>query len=385
LRFNLSPGADGRGKPLPYSGQGKPCPYKEIGDNPPVPLAAVFALTALSAALSQLLTPLILRYALRKRVFDAPGERKVHTRRVPRLGGVAVFAAVSIGLTAAMYGAVLGLYSLDRLYTGLILWIYLGLCGFFFIGFFDDIRSLPALSRLLGQLFVATAVVIGSGPAGIRITAALGVYRFPEWLSIAISVLWIVGVVNTFNWIDGLDGLSSGVAGISATAFLVLALAKPFLPYASLTAIICAVLVGAIIGFLPYNFFPARIFIGDGGAFTLGYLLAVTSIVGLFKQAAVISFIVPLGILALPLADTLFAILRRLVKRQPVTKPDNRHIHHRMLSLLSRRYRERLDSDAIGLLEEKFIARRAHRDTVLWLYGVTLLFAGLAVWLGLRA
>lgn len=349
-----------------------------------MPALAILGLALLSALLSRLFTPLVLRFARRERAFDRPEARKVHSGRVPRLGGVAVFAAISLGLTATIYGALLGFYDLQVFYSRLILWVYLGLTGFFFIGFLDDIRPIPALPRLIAQLGVATMIVWGSGPGGVRITALFGAYRFEEWASILITVGWIVGVVNTFNWIDGLDGLSSGVAGIAGLSFLVLALAHPTLPYAALTAVICAVLIGAVAGFLPFNFFPARIFIGDGGAFSLGYLLAVTSVVGLFKQTALISFIVPFGILALPIADTAFAILRRLVRGQPVFKPDNRHIHHRLLALLSRQYRESLPAEQLSALEERLIQRRAHRDAVLWLYAITFACAGLAVFMGLR-
>ena len=262
--------------------------------------------------------------------------------------------------------------------------IYLGLCGFFLIGFVDDIRSLPPLPRLVAQLVVALCVVIFSGDGGLLISSAFGQYIFPYWLAVAITVLWIVGVVNTFNWIDGLDGLAAGVAGISAAAFLILAFFKPGLPNATLTAALCAVLIGSVLGFLPYNLHRARIFLGDGGAFCLGYLLAVTSVVGLFKQAAVISFIVPVAILALPIGDTIFAIARRLWRGQPVLAPDNRHIHHRILALLSRGYRRKLPYEALGSAEERQLEGRAHRNTVFGLYAFAATFAALAVGLGLR-
>jgi len=230
---------------------------------------------------------------------------------------------------------------------------------------------------------VAAATVLLSGPGGVRITAFFGhPLGLPGWAEVAITVLWIVGIANTFNWIDGLDGLASGVAGISALAFLTLALLHPALPYSALTATLSVVLVGSLLGFLPYNFFPARIFIGDGGAFSLGYMLAVISVVGLFKQAAVISFVVPITVLALPIFDTAFAIIRRIVRGQSPVAPDNKHIHHRMLALLNRAYREHLPSEQLTRIEEKFIQRRAHRDTVLWLYGVCAACALVAIWLG---
>jgi len=344
---------------------------------------ALGALLLLSAAISWFLTPLVLRLARRYRTFDTFDPRKIHTRRVPRLGGVAIFCAVSIGLLIALLASYGGWLHMQAFESTLVPAIYVGLCGFFFIGFFDDLRSLPALPRLIAQLVVATATVLLSGAGGVRITAAFGhALHIAPWQQVALTVLWIVGVANTFNWIDGLDGLAGGVACISALAFLTLALLHPALPYSALTGALSIVLVGSLLGFLPYNFFPARIFLGDGGAFSLGYLLAVISVVGLFKQAAVISMVLPITVLALPIGDTAFAIIRRLVKGKSPFTPDARHIHHRILSLVSRTYRERLPAEQLTRIEEKFIQRRAHRDTVLWLYTVCLLLAGLAIWLG---
>jgi UDP-GlcNAc:undecaprenyl-phosphate GlcNAc-1-phosphate transferase len=259
--------------------------------------------------------------------------------------------------------------------------IYVGLACFFLIGFFDDLKSIPAVPRLLMQ-FGAAGLTVWLSAGSVSMSSLLG-RPISEPLAWALSIIWIVGVVNTFNWIDGLDGLSAGIAGISATAFLVLALVNPALPNALLTAILCSILVGALAGFLPFNFFPARIFIGDGGAFILGYLLAVISIAGLFKQAAVISFVIPVAILALPIGDTLFAIVRRAMKGQKITTPDNKHIHHRVLGLLSRRYADRYGGE--GHADEQFVRSAAHRSTVLILYSLAAIFAAIAVAAGLRA
>ena len=331
------------------------------------------------------LTPFVLRACRSLHVYDRPGERKIHQRDIPRLGGVAIFGAVVLVFGLAALGAVADWLDFTPEQARLAPVIFLGLCGFFVIGFLDDLRSLPALPRLIAQFAVAGAVVWFSGPAGIRITALFGHTVLPEWASVALTVLWIVGVVNTFNWIDGLDGLAAGLAGIAGTAFLVIALARPLLPNSPLTIALSAILVGAVLGFIPYNFQPARIFIGDGGAFSLGYLLAVVSVTGLFKQAALISFIVPVFILALPITDTVFAILRRMFKGQPITQPDNRHIHHRMLALLSRRYRRRMPLAQWSVLQEQLVTGMAHRNTVLALYAFAAAFAALAVVLGVNA
>jgi len=346
--------------------------------------AANIGLAMLALALSAVFTPAVIRLCSRLRAFDAPCARKVHRREVPRLGGVGLFIALSLGMTAAGFAALAGWIEIPAQYVRLMPVIYLGLCGYFFIGFWDDLRSLPAWPRLIAQLAVASMVVLLGWGAGLRITAAFGHYVFPAWLSFIVSVVWIAGVVNCFNWIDGLDGLAAGLGLIAALAFFALVVLKPGLPNTALTAALCALIIGALLGFLPYNFYPARTFIGDGGAFSLGYMLAVVSVVGLFKTAAVISFLLPVLILALPIGDTLFAILRRLARGEPVTAPDNQHIHHRILALFSRRYRRAL---ALGprSSEAMLAEARAHRNTVLALYAFAALFAALAVGMGIRA
>lgn len=344
--------------------------------------AAAIGLVALAASISAAITPVVVGLCRKYKVLDIPGQRKIHSQGIPRLGGAAVFIAISVSMTAAVYGILGEFVGLPEEQLRLIPVIYGGLCGFFFIGFVDDVRSLPALPRLAAQLVVATLVVVLS-QGSIHISSLFGQIILPGWLSLLVTVVWIVGVVNMFNWIDGLDGLAAGIAAISAMAFLALAILKPELPNAILTATISALLIGAIAGFLPYNFHPARIFIGDGGAFSLGYLLAVISVTGLFKQAAVIGFFLPVAIMVLPLADTLFAILRRLWRGKPVTQADNRHIHHRLMSLLSKRYRMLADNGQNGLTDER-VASFAHRNTVLSLYGLTALFAMLAVFIGVR-
>lgn len=349
-----------------------------------MPIWSDLGLLAFALALSAAITPAVIRLCRRYKLYDKPGARKVHRRIVPRLGGVAIFSALSLGMTAAIFAVLGGFVDLPPQYARLLPTIYIGLCGFFFIGFWDDLRSLPAWPRLMAQFFVATVVVLGGGPGGVRIASAFGQIVFPEWLSIVLTVIWIVGVVNCFNWIDGLDGLAAGAATISAIAFFILVSFKT-LPNATLTAALSALLIGALLGFLPYNFHPARIFIGDGGAFSLGYMLAVISVVGLFKTAAVISFMLPVIILALPLTDTLFAILRRLLTGKSPTAPDNKHIHHRMLALLSQRYRHSLPVETLTRVEQRLVEARAHRNTVLALYGFAALFAAIAVFIGLRS
>jgi len=347
-------------------------------------IVAIMALGVLALAASLLLTPNIIRICQRHNVVDKPNERKVHTRDIPRLGGVAIFIAMTLGLAAAAIAVTYGKLDVPVEQAALIPVIYLGLCGFFMIGFLDDLKNLPVAPRLIAQLVVATLVVVFSDGA-IRIGSVFGTFVFPDWLAVVCTVLWIVGVVNTFNWIDGLDGLSAGIGGISATAFLVLALLKPDQPNTVLTVILCILILGSVTGFLTYNFHPARIFIGDGGAFSLGYLLAIISVVGLFKQAAVITFFLPVLILALPITDTAFAIVRRMIRGRPITQADNRHIHHRFLSFMSRRYRSRLPEQSRSAIQDELEINPAHRNSVLALYAFAAVFAGIAVIVGVNA
>lgn len=345
---------------------------------------ALIGLAVLSLVLSVLATPAIIRLCTRYGVLDRPNKRKVHANSVPRLGGAAIFIAMTVGIWLAYFAGTAGWLGMTAPQLRALPVIYLGLSGFFAIGFADDLRSLPALPRLIAQLTVALAVVVLSGGM-IRVNSLFGQIVFPEWLAVVVTMIWIAGIVNTFNWIDGLDGLSAGIGGISTLAFLALALLKPGLPNSALTVMLCLLLVGALIGFLFFNFHPAKIFIGDGGAFSLGYLLAVISVVGLYKQAAAITFLLPVLILALPIGDTLFAILRRLLRRQPITKPDNRHIHHRILALMSRDYRDRLPNGERAAISEELQVNPAHRNTVLALYTFAAIFASVAVVVGISA
>ncbi|MBN2081888.1 undecaprenyl/decaprenyl-phosphate alpha-N-acetylglucosaminyl 1-phosphate transferase [bacterium] len=346
-------------------------------------LILLLGLAGCALVISWLATPLVIRTCRHHHVLDKPNRRKVHTNGVPRLGGVALFLAMSVGMVVVLALDMTGLIDLSLTLGHLLPVVYLGLCGFFIIGFVDDLRSLPALPRLIGQFAVAFGVV-WYGEGLIRINSLFGKYLLADWLAIAITVVWIVGIVNTLNWIDGLDGLCAGIGGISTLAFVTLALIKPNQPNALLTIIIGGLLIGALIGFLIFNFHPAKIFIGDGGAFSLGYLLAVLSVVGLFKQAAAITFMLPLLILALPITDTALAILRRLVAGRPITKPDNHHIHHRILALMSRAYRARLSEAERTALSQELQVNPAHRSAVLALYVFAIIFAAAAVIVGVR-
>ena len=198
-------------------------------------------------------------------------------------------------------------------------------------GVIDDINPLKWWVKLLLQL-AAAAIAVGHG---IRIEVFTNPNLFSEgwlilgWLSVPITVIWIVLVTNSVNLIDGLDGLAVGVSGIGSVAMLVIAL----LVSEGNVAVIMAALAGACLGFIPYNLNPAKIFAGDTGALLLGYVLATMSVIGMFKTYAIISFLLPFLVLALPLFDTIFAILRRICHGQSPMQADRGHVHHRLIDM----------------------------------------------------
>lgn len=282
-----------------------------------------YVLEAMMVALvvSFLMTPVVKTLAYKVGAIDVPKDaRRMHNKPVPRLGGLAIF----IGF---MVSALLFVPITDETKS-----ILLGAVVIVILGVIDDSMALPAKLKFVVQIIAALI------PAthGVTIRAFTNPNVFSEnlyWvlggLSIPITVLWIVGVTNSVNLIDGLDGLANGVSTISATTMLVISL---MLAEADVS-ITLAALVGASIGFLPYNMNPAKMFMGDTGATFLGYILSTMSIQGLFKYYAVISFVVPFLILGLPIFDTGFAFFRRIANGQSPMHADRGHIHHRLIDM----------------------------------------------------
>ena len=197
------------------------------------------------------------------------------------------------------------------------------------LGLVDDYTNLPAKVKLVGQIVAAAVLVIGFDVRIDFITDPFGDYLFFEWLAIPATLFWIVGLTNTVNLIDGLDGLAAGVATIASVTIFLVALQQGIM----LVAVFTAAIAGAALGFLYYNFNPARIFMGDSGSMFLGYMLAGISVIGAVKSAATIALIVPILALGLPILDTTFAIVRRYRGGVPIFKPDKGHLHHRLLDL----------------------------------------------------
>ena len=262
-------------------------------------------------------TPLVRKLAFRVGAIDIPkDERRMHSKPIPTMGGLAIFVAFAFG--------VLAFVDLDSTYVGLLI----GALMIIILGIFDDIYDLKPYIKLLGQI-CAALVVCFSGVVLEKITWFDQIVFFGNW-AIPITVLWIVAVTNTINLIDGLDGLACGIVAISSFALLAVSLLSAGNPTVTVVA---AVLAGACLGFLPYNLNPAKIFMGDAGAMFLGFILSVISIQGFFKVNAVVSFGIPFLVLGLPIVDTAFAIIRRLVKGQHPFRADRKHLHHRLIDM----------------------------------------------------
>lgn len=280
------------------------------------------AAAMLAAAVVALIsTPVIRALAFHVGAVDIPKDnRRMHNHPIPRMGGLAIFLGFLL--------SVLIFLPLSEQLRGMLL----GTVIIVILGIFDDIYALPAKPKFLVQIVAALLAVL----AGNRIFILSNINIFSSnpywdlgWLSIPISVLWIVGITNAVNLIDGLDGLACGVSTISSMTLLVIA----FTVSEPDVAILMAALSGATIGFLPYNLNPAKIFMGDTGSTFLGFVLATVSIQGLFKFYTIISFAVPFLMLGLPIFDTSFAILRRISKGQSPMSPDRGHIHHRLIDM----------------------------------------------------
>ncbi|MCL2226835.1 MAG: undecaprenyl/decaprenyl-phosphate alpha-N-acetylglucosaminyl 1-phosphate transferase [Oscillospiraceae bacterium] len=277
---------------------------------------------AVALVLSFAATPAVKWFAHRVGAIDDPKDaRRVHNSPIPRLGGLAIFIGFIL--------SVLFMAEIDVQVRGVLI----GAVIIVVLGVFDDIFTLRAYIKLLVQIVAALVAVyhevvieIFSNPFAIG-DAVGSEFVFLGVLSIPITVIWIVGITNSVNLIDGLDGLAVGVSTISAIVMLIIAL---MVSYPNV-AVIMAALAGACIGFLPHNFNPAKIFMGDTGALLLGYLLATVSIIGLFKFYAVVSIAAPLLILAVPLFDTTFAFIRRLLRGQNPMSSDRGHFHHRLI------------------------------------------------------
>jgi len=277
----------------------------------------VYLTLLLSFIASLTITPLVRKLAFKIGATDKPNHRKVHQKIMPRLGGLAIFISFLIGMAILRpQDDQIGTFS-----------VILGACIIVFIGILDDMYELSAKVKFIWQIMAALVVVLG-GVQVDYINLPFGGGLELGVLSIPLTILWIVGITNAINLIDGLDGLAAGVSAIALITISAMALLKGDLFVLSISLI----LIGSTLGFLKYNFYPAKIFMGDTGALFLGFMIAVLSLLG-FKNVTMLSLVVPIIILGVPISDTLFAIIRRVVNKQPLSVPDKSHLHHCMLRL----------------------------------------------------
>ena len=319
-------------------------------------MRAYFAMFLVAALTSAALTPVVRALAFRFGAVSLPGGRNVNARSVPRYGGLAICVSFFVAL-GALYGSEAATAATIHAEVRRTLALVLGGIGLCIVGAVDDTRRLPALSKLYAQ--IGAAVVAFA--CGFRIDAVLlpglgtlsmGIFALP------VTVLWIVGVTNAINLIDGLDGLAGGVVFFAAITNLVVA----YVTHSTFVAVTMSAALGSVLGFLLFNFNPARIFMGDSGSYFLGFVLGTMSLAGSSQKASTaVSLLVPILALGLPILDTLFSIVRRFLEKRPLFSPDRGHIHHRLLDM--------------GL---------THRRAVFILYGicVVLTSAAIAVSLG---
>ena len=267
-----------------------------------------------------ILTPLVKRLAFRLGAVDAPNYRKVHARIMPRLGGLAIFGAFMIGILLLKF---VTNFESDYLYAILIAATIIVATGIV-----DDMREISAKAKLLGQVIAACIVVFVGGIQIDNINLPFGGELEFGWLGIPFTIIWIVGITNAINLIDGLDGLAAGVSTIALMTLAVMAMIMGN----GIVIAMAAILAAATIGFLFFNFHPAKIFMGDTGALFLGFMISVLALLG-FKNVAVISFVIPVIMLGVPISDTFFAIVRRLRSGKKWSDPDKSHLHHRLLDL----------------------------------------------------
>lgn len=285
------------------------------------------------------LTPLVKKLAIKIGATDQPNARKVHKKVMPRLGGLAIYLSFLVGFIIFRP-------------VGFDVWpLLIGGTIIIALGVLDDIYELSAKVKLLGQIVAAGVTVIGGMQINFIVIPFADRIEF-GFLAVPITILWIVAITNAINLIDGLDGLAAGVSAIALFTIATMA----FNMGNTFVSILALLLLGSTIGFLPYNFNPAKIFMGDTGSMFLGYMISVLSVIGLFKNVTFFSLIIPIIVLGVPILDTTFAIIRRIVQKKPLSSPDKYHLHHCLLNL--------------GF---------SHRQTVIAIYALSALFGIAAV------
>ena len=289
---------------------------------------------AVAFVASIILTPIVRKFAFIIGAVDRPNYRKVHVSVMPRIGGLAIIGGFLVGY--------LLLTPEDEHATG----IFIGAVIIVITGFLDDMLEITAKTKIAGQLAAAIVVVTWGGLQIEFINLPFGGIVEFGFLSIPVTILWIVGITNAINLLDGLDGLAAGVSTIALISLSVMAMIMGDTFVVATTTILAA----SSLGFLFYNFYPAKIFMGDTGALFLGFMISVLALLG-FKNVTFISLVIPVIMLGVPISDTFFTIVRRIRMKQPISKPDKSHLHHNLLN-----------------------AGFSHRQSVLIIYAIATLF-----------
>ncbi|MBQ2753498.1 MAG: undecaprenyl/decaprenyl-phosphate alpha-N-acetylglucosaminyl 1-phosphate transferase [Firmicutes bacterium] len=268
-------------------------------------------------AISIVMTPVAKTLSMKVGAIDYPKDRGMHKKPMPRMGGIAIVCGFV--LTVLMISPFVNEIEPQKL-IGLLV----GSLIIAVLGAFDDVKNLSAKFKLVVQIIAALVVIF----SGIRIEFVIWPFTATfDALSAPFTLVWIIGVTNAVNLIDGLDGLAAGVSSIAALSIMVLCI----LTGSEIAVVLMAALAGACIGFLPRNFNPAEIFMGDTGATFIGFVLSVTSILGLFKGYTILALVVSVFCLGLPIFDTLFAMGRRIAHHKPIMQADRGHLHHRLI------------------------------------------------------
>lgn len=287
---------------------------------------------ATALIVSFLCSPLAIKIAPKIGAVDIPKDtRRMHTKPMPRFGGIAIFLGTIAAMLVAMYIALPAIkdYLPQGEPVGKMLGLLVSGILIYIVGVVDDLRGMPAKIKFLLQIACASVVFA----FGIRITFVTnhfgsGQGYLPMAISFLVTIIWIVGITNTINLIDGLDGLAAGVAAIASFAIAYTAYIHGM--YTVTMAMLAT--AGGALGFLPFNFHPAKIFMGDGGSLFLGFMLASVSILGPVKGATVLATMIPVLVLGVPIFDTAFAIFRRIINKRPIMEADKGHLHHRLMA-----------------------------------------------------
>jgi len=270
---------------------------------------------------SLIFTPLVRRLSFKVGAVDVPNKRRVNVKVMPSMGGLAIYLTFFLSV-----------FLLQPVPYSTSIPIFIGATIVLVTGIIDDIKEISPKAKMLGLIIAAILVVYLNDLTVVQVSVPFGGFLFlPTWLGFPATIFWILAITNSINLIDGLDGLASGVSIIALSTMGIIGIF--FLGDTSfVTGILIFTLVGAIFGFLPYNFYPAKIYLGDTGALFLGFMISVMSLYGL-KNVTLVTLIIPIVILGIPITDTVYAMLRRKLNRLPMSSADKHHMHHRLMSL----------------------------------------------------